>query len=569
MLKMNVSQMPFTRRNSYMAISRLGENYKRLGNKEGLYLRTIHGSANTPLIAQITMTENGQEKEYGYRLEHTALIFEEKGSKIEICFGDPDTLLIRGTGKAGLHMDFLTDSGAYDYIYTIPCGNRKLYMANCYKNNCRYLIWAQEGEILLDQQWKESTALYSRLSCKGPEGFLMILREIKTEWDRECKAYDYDQARDKTEREFLAFKETMPDIPGRYEDELTMGAYLNWSSIVAAESLLKRDSMYMSKNWMCNVWSWDHCFNAIVLSYKNPQLAWDQFMVMFDFQDPSGRLPDSVNDVKMIWNYCKPPIHGWALSKMMEHMELSQEQIEEAYDCLDRWTGWWLTYRDRKGQGLCVYNHGNDSGWDNSTAFSVIPPVITPELQADLILQMEVLADLAGRLDKKEEQAKWEQASQDMMEQFLQICFRENLPVALQSATGEEVENNSLLPYEALVLGKRLPEEKRTAMVKVLKSDKFYTEYGFATESPASPLYRSDGYWRGPIWAPSTMLLLDGLAQCGEHALAREAAEKFANMVAKSGFAENFDALTGEGLRDRAYTWTASVFLILAHEYLL
>jgi hypothetical protein len=28
--------------------------------------------------------------------------------------------------------------------------------------------------------------------------------------------------------------------------------------------------------------------------------------------------------------------------------------------------------------------------------------------------------------------------------------------------------------------------------------------------------------------------------------------------------AENFDALTGEGLCDRAYTWTASVFQILA-----
>ena len=35
-----------------------------------------------------------------------------------------------------------------------------------------------------------------------------------------------------------------------------------------------------------------------------------------------------------------------------------------------------------------------------------------------------------------------------------------------------------------------------------------------------------------------------------------------------SGFAENFDAVTGEGLRDRSYTWTASVFLIMCHEFL-
>ncbi|WP_188196411.1 hypothetical protein [Nonomuraea sp. SYSU D8015] len=34
--------------------------------------------------------------------------------------------------------------------------------------------------------------------------------------------------------------------------------------------------------------------------------------------------------------------------------------------------------------------------------------------------------------------------------------------------------------------------------------------------------------------------------------------------AATPGFAENFDARTGEGLGDRAYTWTASAHLILA-----
>ena len=35
----------------------------------------------------------------------------------------------------------------------------------------------------------------------------------------------------------------------------------------------------------------------------------------------------------------------------------------------------------------------------------------------------------------------------------------------------------------------------------------------------------------------------------------------------KSGFAECFDALTGAGQRDRAYTWTASIFFLLASEF--
>ncbi len=40
--------------------------------------------------------------------------------------------------------------------------------------------------------------------------------------------------------------------------------------------------------------------------------------------------------------------------------------------------------------------------------------------------------------------------------------------------------------------------------------------------------------------------------------------ERFCRLCGTSGFAENFNALTGEALCDPAYTWTASVFLLLA-----
>jgi putative isomerase len=77
--------------------------------------------------------------------------------------------------------------------------------------------------------------------------------------------------------------------------------------------------------------------------------------------------------------------------------------------------------------------------------------------------------------------------------------------------------------------------------------------------------YEADGYWRGPIWAPSTHLLVDGLLACGERSLALEISRRFCDMAQHSGMAENYNALTGESLRDRAYTWTASVFLLLGH----
>ena len=324
----------------------------------------------------------------------------------------------------------------------------------------------------------------------------------------------------------------------------------------------------MSKNWMCNVWSWDHCFNAMALAYNNPKEAWDQFMVMFDFQKESGNIPDSVNDAVVINNYCKPPIHGWTLKKLMKIMDLSKEQLLEAYEKLSRWTNWWLNCRDENGDGLCEYTHGNDSGWDNATAFSQLPPVTLPDLNAFLVLQMDVLADVAEKLGYMSDVDMWKTRSERMMQRMLDVLFRDDRPAALAGFDMKQVETDSLILYLPIILGDKLPEKIRRNMTESIKSEKFNTKYGLATESIKSSAYEADGYWRGPIWAPSTMIILDGMRECGENEFVQEITHKFCRMVQKSGCAENFDALTGCGLRDRAYTWTASVMLVMAHEYL-
>jgi glycogen debranching enzyme len=316
---------------------------------------------------------------------------------------------------------------------------------------------------------------------------------------------------------------------------------------------------------MTSLWSWDHCFNAIALSHGDPQAAWDQFMQPFDRQDAAGCLPDAMTDSSKVTLYVKPPIHGWALSKMMERMELSFGQMQEAYEKLSKWTGWWLQYRDNDGDGICEYWHGNDSGWDNSTAFSQPPPIETPDLAAFLVIQMDVLADLAGRLDLPEDASAWKRKADAMLAAMADHCYVDGEPVARRSGTHEIIPNDSLLLYTPVTMGSRMPESLLKRTVEVLKSAKFLTAHGLATESPDSPFYKPNGYWRGPIWAPSTMLIVDGLIRSGEKEFAAELARRFCDMATKSGFAENFDALTGDGLCDRAYTWTASVFLVLAN----
>ena len=128
--------------------------------------------------------------------------------------------------------------------------------------------------------------------------------------------------------------------------------------------------------------------------------------------------------------------------------------------------------------------------------------------------------------------------------------------------SGDTWTSSSLLDLMPIVLGAELDPAIGDALAERIADH--LTPYGLATEPPTSPHYAADGYWRGPVWAPSTVLIEDGLRRAGHGDLADDISDRFRALCEKSGFAENFDALTGAGLRDRAYTWTASAYLLLA-----
>ena len=565
-MDLDLRQLPYSARGSFLAVSYLGGNWLGQGNEAGLYLRTLRGAAGRPLVARIQPGRgSGAPMERGL-LRGAVLEVGDENEQLELCFADDRTLMIRGGAGTELTLDFLTESSPFDYIYPLPSREGSLMVANCYKNASRYLLSAQKGNMLLEQQWNGKSADFTVLRVSGADGFVLSITELQPDWDGQAQTFDFDAAKRRMDESLSAFQSALPDGPDAQRALAEKAGYLMWESIVCKGAGLPREAMLMSKNWMKKVWSWDHCFNAIALSSKQSALAWDQFMILFDCQAENGALPDAISDSCAEWNFCKPPIHGWALCRMLKSMSLSREQTHEAYERLSRWTNWWLSCRDCDGDGLCEYVHGNDSGWDNSTVFHVLPPIASPDLQAFLILQMDALSLLAKRLGNESDAEAWRGRSESLLQRTLERLFVNDLPVA-RAADGSVIETCSLLPYISLILGQRLPERVRSAMLQKLSGGEFQTGYGFATESPLSPCYVPDGYWRGPIWAPSTLLLVDGLSACGEQALARKTALRFAAMCEKSGFAENFDAFTGAGLRDRAYSWTASVYLILAHEY--
>ena len=321
----------------------------------------------------------------------------------------------------------------------------------------------------------------------------------------------------------------------------------------------------MSKHWMDKLWSWDHCFNAMALSPGRTDAAVDQFLAPFDHQDECGALPDSVTHSEVLYNYVKPPIHGWALQRLRAtaSRELTVEELGQIHDGLAGWSRFWLEARRRAGHALPYYQHGNDSGWDNSTTFDVDRVIESPDLAAFLALQLDVLADLSDELGRPSKE--WRDSGDRMVRDLVDQLWTGTEFVAVGALSGRPSTATSLLNLLPLVLGDRLPLDVRSSMADRLRDH--LTAHGPATEPVSSSHYEDDGYWRGPIWAPSTAIVEDGLRRSGFTDLADVVSARFRALCERSGFAENFDARTGAGLRDRAYTWTAAVYLLLAADH--
>ena len=580
-MKPHPSHVPFSIPRSYLA---LGDD-KQPGRPGGLFLRTLRTSADQLLAARLVpLAPDGRPLDVlRYEMRPESLRAETEAGAWEFVFADPATILARADRPGlGLKVDFENGRPRPEFLFAVPSPDAPdappdgtLLLANARKSRAYFLLAARAGRFVPDDpRWRYEfaetmSAVLAPPADGAPAAF--ALRELPPgDWDGTAPADDFDAARAARAAEFAAFLAGIPALPEEFAEAREQAAYVMWASSVGKAGFLRRDALLMSKNWMNRIWSWDHCFNAIPLAKGHPDLAWDSFLSPFDHQDASGKLPDYASEGEVVWAYVKPPVHGWALRRLADTPALAGDRLATAYDRVGRLTRWWISRRDRNRNGLCEYDHGNDSGEDDSTAFRRLPPVETPDLAALLAVQCDELAALARRLGRPEaEAAEWTRIADAQIDAMDRLLFdADGRPLVRAAYTGETFSPDALLTRLPVVLGPRLPARLRGPLLAELASDKFLTEWGYASESPASPHYQSDGYWLGSIWAPTTALVCDGLRDCGRADLARDVALRFCRLCAKSGFAECFDAITGEGQRDRAYTWTASVFLLLGSELL-
>ncbi|KJK38197.1 glycogen debranching protein [Streptomyces variegatus] len=497
------------------------------------------------------------------------LSWSSTDGRIDLSYESPDTVRLRGSGL-GISVDAAAQtltpfSGTY--FFRDPAADAHVFTS--YETGRRYRVTVLSGTVTgtPGTQTLGSGHRGLAMSAEGNGHWEIAIEELDTARPPYASSATFDAIVESARTSFADFVDQV--APWRSSDTpaAELAAYVLWSATVRPTGLVTRPAVLMSKHWMDKVWSWDHCFNALALAPGCPDLALDQFALPFDHQDDSGALPDSVTHSEVLYNFVKPPIHGWTFGHLRRRLPTppGPAELTETYDRLERWTGFWLTARRAPGADLPHYQHGNDSGWDNATTFDPERVIETADLAAFLVLQLHELAHLATALDRPDDARRWTQKAEETQAALLDQLWDTDRFVARGADTGDTWSSSSLLDLMPVVLGEHLPGHVSSTLADHIKAH--LTPYGLATELPTSPHYLADGYWRGPIWAPATVLVEDGLRRAGHERLADDISARFRALCETHGFAENFDALTGTGLRDRAYTWTASSYLLLAEAH--
>lgn len=555
MVNFDLNNVPFSTCGSYMVISRMNEHF------EGPHIRTIRGRECLSPVLKLEMTNNGEvveHKEYACP-SYVRFSFEEK----QLTFTFQDDFTVRCEGNGGLNLK-IANSRPYSFANTYTDNKWEIVYGNNYKMMLTVLkgkvnfnapfdrvrCTTIEFDIIPDESGKIDIAVEEFATAYISKELLPVLECIKA-----------------MESSFKQWLDKTVDAPADLLETRDLCAYVDYVSVVRPDGHHKRYTMYMSKNWMTNVWSWDHCFNVMALTKTNPEFALEQYLTIFDHQNEYGCLPDCVNDRLMIWDYVKTPVHGWTILYMLRNSDyLKIDKLNKLYEPLKRWTDWWFNYRDYDHDGVPQYNCGLDTGWDNNSIFAGYNLVEAPDLMAFLILQMDALAIMAEKIDRQKEKLIWEQRSAELLEKLISHSWDGERFIARRSGRHDyNTESDSLMNFVPLILGDKLSPEIRQKMISHLSEEgRFLCPFGICTESLRSKYHDPQGYWSGPVWGPATVIIVDGLIKCGAEELAREISRRYCNNMKVNGTAENFNSHTGKGQNDRAYTWSTSAFLTLA-----
>lgn len=363
----------------------------------------------------------------------------------------------------------------------------------------------------------------------------------------------------------------------------------NWRS--KAKDIL-HDGVFPSVNYrgFYGVWSWDSWKQAAALAYFHPQLAQENILCMFDYQDEEGMVADCIYTEKKEnnWRDTKPPLSAWAAVTVFEQSK-DVAFIKGLYPKLVRYHQWWYNNRDHDENGLCEYGSTDgtriaaawESGMDNAVRFDSAVMVQnnngawslnqeSVDLNTYLYKEKIYLSQLAQALGKTKESLEWKEQAKKLATLINSYFFDAGKGCYYDKMLNQDKYVEVEGPEAWIPLWANIATKKQAAGVeKIIRNPaQFNTKLPLPTLTANHPKFDPlDGYWRGPVWLDQFYFGVVGLKNYGYNELANELSGKlFVNaegLLSTGPIRENYHPLTGQGLNAKNFSWSAAHILLL------
>jgi Trehalase len=131
------------------------------------------------------------------------------------------------------------------------------------------------------------------------------------------------------------------------------------------------------------------------------------------------------------------------------------------------------------------------------------------------------------------------------------------------AATDRLIKMPTVATFLPLWAGVPSPTQAARLIDRLRESSPFWPRHPVPSVPTDAPAFDDDRYWMGPTWVNMNWAIIEGLRNYDATAVADELRQNTLDLVDRSGFAEYFSPLTGEGFGAPDFSWTAALTLDL------
>jgi len=330
-----------------------------------------------------------------------------------------------------------------------------------------------------------------------------------------------------------------------------------------------------------SMWLWDTCFHSLVWRhYPWKQLYFRPLEYLVGLQSKiSGMIPTTFGQNAQT-AVSQPPLITWTLLEV----NAPRTVLERCYEPLKRFHAWWLRERQVEGSGLCRWKKGGESGLDNAPLWDanilLTKPLLCVDLNCQLALDAQSLAEMARKIGKHDEAKYWEREAGQLIKKIRETFWDPRDKFFYNRfLNGPFQRIKTLTPFWAMLVGAADAGQARAMLEHLENPKEFATPYPWPSVAVNEPTFTMD-YWRGPVWIHSNYIVLRGLARYGYEKKAAEFSRRIIDMLAhdyeRTGYLwECYDPFTGSGeyvgkknrgprqIADYYCGWTALAVLLM------